>query len=804
MASNIDWLRALELANLLGIAHLAGYHYASDQIAVPNILKLRDESAIIDQWFCGWDVGRKYGLAMVSGTAAIFGFLAWKARIDTYLSARRRIHGPPNKASAFADRVYVSLSAQPRRSRTPGLHPTSTAFNPQRHSKDTMADSSEESAIEGAGLLQNDASDSENSVDSGSESGSDDIGTVNGLLDIEASESGESDTESDEDSSDFDSDDASILGGGGSGRRRGPRQVFTQFKKLPIELRHRIWHFFCPDLDIHHSPRVLSFQFLCNPKQDVVWEGTVLENQIRPVDVMLAVHHESREIALRAFPDTLVIRQGRRIIHFNKQRDVVQINGFRRPWTHNSSIKGFSENIHNVALEVAHDELIEEAFALLKNLPNLKNVYPIERHNKRRFPHRLRWCASDQIHRYEILQLQKEFNIGEDLHFIYCWPDYQKHGEFAEANVSMNIDEVWDCTAVSAELHDAMQDLFARLKFGRMVCFGWDAADTFDIFLAKHGDDSDGGSSSDDDDSAGSSDDTDVNEYESDGIDDATIDDESVDGEDLEIANDSEDEEDGGASEFAGFSPLRDEDGSMLADAAHFSSPEPEESEEDDAPRRGARNTIVLSEDEEESQESGRGGARRVVLSDDEDEEEEEEPSQTTKRSRRVVLSDDEEDEGEETSRPPRGSGRRARVLPSDDEEDDDEGGVVVNRTETRDDSDTDGGADAKKPLSLAEKLERNRRQNPVSEEEESEEEESNTEEEGEPVRMSLAQRLLAHRRQNPLESESEGDSEGSIDEDDEEDEEDEEEDEEDDDNGMFMNMADEGETDEEQDEEES
>ncbi|TEA15701.1 hypothetical protein C8034_v002213 [Colletotrichum sidae] len=665
-----------------------------------------------------------------------------------------------------------------------------------------MADSSDVSAIEGAGLLQNDASDSENSVDSGSESGSDDIGTANGLLDIEASESGESDTESDEDSSDSDSDDASILGGGGSGRRRGPRQVFTQFKKLPIELRHRIWHFFCPDLDIHHSPRVLSFQFLCNPKQDVVWEGTVLENQIRAVDVMLAVHHESREIALRAFPDTLVIRQGRRIIHFNKHRDVVQINGFRRPWTHNSSIKGFSENIHNVALEVAHDELIEEAFALLKNLPNLKNVYPIERHNKRRIPHRLRWCASDQIHRYEILQFQKEFNVGEDLHFIYCWPDYQRHREFAEAYVSMNIDEVWDCAAVSAELHDAMQDLFARLRFGRMVCFGWDAADTFDNFLAKHGDDGDDDSSSDDDDdSAGASDDTDVNEYESDGIDDATIDDESVDGEDLEIANDSEDEEDGGASEFAGFSPLRDEDGSMLADAAHFSSPEPEESEEGDAPRRGARNTIVLSEDEEESQESGRGGARRVVLSDDEDEEEEEEPSQTTKRSRRVVLSDDEEDEGEETSRPPRGSGRRARVLPSDDEEDDDEGGAVVNRTETRDDSDTDGGADTKKPLSLAEKLERNRRQNPVSEEEESEEEESNAEEEGEPVRMSLAQRLLAHRRQNPLESESEGDSEGSIDEDDEEDE---EEDEEDDDNGMFMNMADEGETDEEQDEEES
>ncbi|KAF9871856.1 C2H2 type zinc finger domain protein [Colletotrichum karsti] len=78
MGDTVNWTRVLQLVNVVGAAHLAGYHWASDQIAMHNILQLRDKDIITQQWFRGWDFGRVYGPAMVIGTASVFGFLAWK------------------------------------------------------------------------------------------------------------------------------------------------------------------------------------------------------------------------------------------------------------------------------------------------------------------------------------------------------------------------------------------------------------------------------------------------------------------------------------------------------------------------------------------------------------------------------------------------------------------------------------------------------------------------------------------------------------------------------------------------------
>ncbi|KAJ0164396.1 hypothetical protein CTA2_1091 [Colletotrichum tanaceti] len=705
-----------------------------------------------------------------------------------------------------------------------------------------MPDSSDESGPDdGVGLVQNDASDSE-SESSGSDSGSENA-NVNangtGFLDVEASESGDSDSD---DSSDSDSDDESILG---EGRRRGPRAFFPEFRKLPIELRHRIWQFFCPDLA--PLPRVLSFQMVCSPKQDSIWESATLENQIAAASAMLAVHRESRELALKAFPDTLAIREGRRLVRFHKQRDVVHLNGQKKTWEHNISVPGFSENVVNVALDTS--ELDPRQMRLFLAFPDLKNVFDFAWHNDRRIPHRLRWCASDRVHRYELEQLQKNGHSGEDLHFVYCWPDVDNHREFAEKHAGLA--EVYEAAMTEiAEIREEDPDFMddedvARLgeiDYWQLTCFGWDAADRFEAWLAKHGvvdgdmpaPAADGSDDSDDKDgsegSHESDDSSDQNEYESDGIDDATIDGESGDEEEddddllIDQRRESDDEDDGGASEFGGFSPPRDEDGGMLIDgsppAAHFSSPEPVSGEDrSQTGRRRARQAASSSGEEsgeEEAGDSRRGASRRgpIILSDDEDEEEvEERPSQSTSRRGRVVLSDDDEDDGEETqgAKTARPAGRRARVLPSDDEdEDEDEGGADVGNAEIPngpgdfddDDDDNEVGTN-KKPLSLAEKLARNRRENPVSDAEEESEEESSEEEPAAaapPKKMSLAQQLMTHRKRNPVVSESEGESEGTVvDEDEDEDEEDE--DEEDDENGMFMNMAEEGEDDDEGDE---
>ncbi|OHE97105.1 hypothetical protein CORC01_07546 [Colletotrichum orchidophilum] len=709
----------------------------------------------------------------------------------------------------FLSRLHFQRNFPPTSEETPSVN---------------MPDSSDESGPDGVGLVQNDASDRESlGSESGTEAGDD---NGQGFLDVEASESGNSD--SDDSSSDSGSEDASILG---EFRRRAPRIFFPEFRRLPIELRHRIWQYFCPDLA--PSPRVFSFQVLPNPKQDSIWESATLENQIASVNAMLRVHHESREIALKAFPDTLAIREGRRIVRFNKERDVVHLNGVKRVWSHNASIPGFSENVVNLAMDGSGLDANE--IRLLVAFPNLKNLFDFQFHNDRRIPHRLRWCASDQIHSYEIQQLQKDMRVGEDLHFVYCWPDVKQHLEFAQKRLSK--DEVW--VDIFTELLEMVEenslymnpDEVARLEeisYWPMTCFGWDAADRFEAFRAKHGvSDGDGPAADDseDEDKDGSEDDSeddsDQNEYESEGIDDGSIHEESADEDEDDLLVDtqqaSDDEEGGGGvSDFGGFSPLADEDSTLFDGngpthpTAHWSSPEPE-SGDDQQPRGGRRRRRVASSDEdeesgdeEEAEDSGRSTSRRgpIVLSDEEDEAEdeaEEKPSQSTTRRGRVVLSDDDDEVEEEAEEAPRPAGRRARVLPSDDEdEDDDEGGAdIANKEETREGSDSeDEDAGAKKPLSLAEKLARNRRDNPVSEDdEESEEESSESEEEAPPKAMSLAQKLMTHRRRNPVASESEDEDEGSVvgSDDDLEDEEDE--DEEDDENGMFMNLADEGES---------
>ncbi|KAK1469751.1 hypothetical protein CMEL01_01518 [Colletotrichum melonis] len=699
-----------------------------------------------------------------------------------------------------------------------------------------MPDSSDESGPDGVGLMQNDASDRESSdSESGTEAGD---APGQGFLDVEASEEGNSDSD---DSSESDSEDASILG---EYRRKAPRVFFPEFRRLPIELRHRIWQYFCPDLD--PSPRVFSFQVLPNPRQDTIWESTTLENQIAAVDAMLRVHHESRDIALKAFPDTLAIREGRRIVRFNKERDVIHLNGVKRVWDHNLKVLGFSENIMNMAMDGSNLDANE--LRLLLAFPNLKNLFDFQWHNDRRIPHRLRWCASDLIHNYEIQQLRRNVDIGEDLHFVYCWPDLTQpqNREFA-LKKNLSKDEIW--IDLFTELFDMVEEGSLHLKSGEaerlegvsywpMQCFGWDAADRFDAFRAKHGvadgdkpaadgSEDDKEEESGDDSEEDSDDSSDQNEYESEGIDDGSIHEESVDEDEDDLLIDtqqaSDDEEGGGGvSDYGGFSPLADED-SMLFDGngprnptAHWSSPEPE-SGEDNQPHGGRRRRQIASSDEdeesgeeEEAEDSGRSTSRRgpVVISDDEDEGDEEQPSQPTSRRGRVVLSDDDDDDEEEAAeKPAKPTGRRARVLPSDDDdEDDDEGGADIANKEAREASDAENEEEgAKKPLSLAEKLARNRRDNPVSEdEEEPGEESSKDEEEAQPKTMSLAQKLMTHRRRNPIASESEDEPEGSIVGSEDDDLEDEDEDDEDDENGMFMNLADEGESgDEEGDEDE-
>lgn len=102
------------------------------------------------------------------------------------------------------------------------------------------------------------------------------------------------------------------------------------FRRLPIELRLYVWKAYCDDMT--PDPRILSFdieygQFYSSARRRVctrVQPGTFLPEQTRELRRMLAVHRESRHMALGLFPDTLAwgSAQSGPLVRFNKSRDI--------------------------------------------------------------------------------------------------------------------------------------------------------------------------------------------------------------------------------------------------------------------------------------------------------------------------------------------------------------------------------------------------------------------------------------------------------------------------------------------------
>lgn len=116
--------------------------------------------------------------------------------------------------------------------------------------------------------------------------------TSHGFFDIEASESDNSYAEPSE-------------------SEPGILYSFPQFTRIPIELRWRIWEFFCPDLAA--KPRVLGFHVVPSrgDRPDDVSPDPPAYLQATAVRTVLATHRESRALALQAFPDSLSIASGR-------------------------------------------------------------------------------------------------------------------------------------------------------------------------------------------------------------------------------------------------------------------------------------------------------------------------------------------------------------------------------------------------------------------------------------------------------------------------------------------------------------
>ncbi|KAI1483593.1 hypothetical protein F4774DRAFT_365939 [Daldinia eschscholtzii] len=450
---------------------------------------------------------------------------------------------------------------------------------------------------------------------------------------------------------------------------------FPQFKSLPPELRAHIWEFFDPDL----RAKARVFYMIVRRSPIEFWRSATLIEQTAPARAMLATHRESRALALKSYPDTIGIHRGTGIIRYNSERDVilVSIGSVLRPNDLEEFVSslGATKNLGFEYLREANEEILHSRLASHPTLKAVFRCYDSHDYSSRE----LRWCASDSVHRFYTLQTENDMILGsQPLKSMYCWPDLEDHREFAEEHAQTIVEHpkpftIW--TMIEFSFSEGLRR-YERLKAAALSSEEWGSDEESEhdsIFL--------------DDDM-----------YESEGIDDATIESDSASDEENDdlVVQSGSDEDD--MSVFNGFSPIQDENPELYLgdgiEVGSFSSLEPESpSHHDDASESD------LS-DEEPVQKSARR-KRRIVSSDDEDEPD-----------------DKDDEEVKPLSRP----AKRSRIVLSDTEDEDDEGTDedtkqdrdVVYESEESDESEDEEPVKTKS-MSLFEKLKQYRQENPIS-----------------------------------------------------------------------------------------
>ncbi|KAK5994791.1 hypothetical protein PT974_03174 [Cladobotryum mycophilum] len=576
-----------------------------------------------------------------------------------------------------------------------------------------------------------------------------------GLLDIEAEDESE---DGSEDSYD-EAAENEFWNGEESDDETADSRTFENFGNLPPELRQYIWKL--AGLSLEH-PRVLQFRIYPTFRIDI-HAGEGLLAQTRTARRLLAVNREAREVTLKTLPDTLKIQQagGRHgVIQFNKERDVVMIDGYEEVDFDNDFVfDDFAESVKQLAVnswDFSSDFGIGKRFMpFLRQFPNMKRLFMAgmdeEFGTKER--HRL-WCGSDFVYTFDFTFVETLLGLGQRRVTKMCWPNLDEYDDYAKNEVPKHHYSSLPAGALD-KLTDRGVETWPMLIFEDdigLARFGfleqkWEQS-LGDVFLQHDENDDD-----DDDDESGSSHSDDsgpsdgfLDEYEDDFIDDTGFVEEVTEHSGVLHAEEVEDVS--GDEIFDDEEEASDNERDTQAEA-HFSSPEPEPN--DDQP----------------------------------DEDDDAKP--TTRSRKRQIVTDSDDESATENTRGKRA--RTSRTVLSDSEDEDEEGGVVHS-------ADANGAPSSPEPkpkntVTGAKQAVVVDDDSESESEDSSGDEEDEEEEEEQPKRMSLAERLQIARAAHPVSSEDENES---GDEDNDELDEDEEEDDEDEDSdgGLIDGMAEE------------
>jgi hypothetical protein len=529
---------------------------------------------------------------------------------------------------------------------------------------------------------------------------------------------------------------------------------FPQFVQLPIELRQKVWEFFCPDLVAR--ARVFEYQraFFAH-----LQAAEQVSEQTMPARAVLLVHRESRHLALKSFPDKLETGADHGgLLPLNLQTDIVALDlGYepgRGPAWRRCELR-ILRKAHNLGLRFLDREaFFEDWREKFFDLPSLRRIYlcfgsifydgPMGAWSTG--PARLLWCVDHVTNQYYVSTHQLEEGFGEDYEQVYCFPDV-KHGQYAREHVFFPKLDKFGPLLSSNNGDDLVREVaeirrFGAPKSGRpdsdqeeeaataapedrngqagefkyevwpMVRFTtssgkekwlWEQLKTWDGTSEGWTEDYET------EDSRGSSD-----EYESEGIDDDDVDENpsSEDGDDVVVLSDDDEEEEirleaGHDHSDVVVSGLASSPNGAIDIQSSQSDPAGSDEHEAEAQDEDARPIRKRSRPQQPER-----SRKRQILASDSDNGSGSDDVRVSGRSRQrggpVIISDDEEEE-EDANEAPRPApyfvvSRRDKstraVTDSSSEEEDDE-------------SQSEAGEDAR-PMSLMETLRMGREQNPI------------------------------------------------------------------------------------------
>ncbi|PHH79869.1 hypothetical protein CDD80_3602 [Ophiocordyceps camponoti-rufipedis] len=446
-----------------------------------------------------------------------------------------------------------------------------------------------------------------------------------GFFDLEAEESRDSDSNSS--GSDSESDDASSSSSGTS---------FSCFMQFPPELRARVWEMFCSDLEA--KARVLRFMVMPNSEfaGNLVVSPNVID-QTRPLRRLMAVHRESRRLAKVVYPHTLHFKadyDGKEdaSMVFNQYSDIIALVSpfvrmeFSIPALQTEPIRNLAFPMLRVDEPPGPSSMTTRILRLFRNFPNLKRLFhQIDDWDIR--TRRIRWVVSERTHQVLVETFEEKPGVGENTQTVYCWPDIDVFPDFA---MPEDLDPF-----LTKDVSRLTQD--RGIKLLPMVTFTFEDSVGRYRHLLKNRDEphleSDGhhnGEDSSADDDSDESTGTDLDEYESEGIDDSDLDD------------DDEEEDNTGAIPVQGEN-LEDSDQDSLLQAARdpsearFSSPELDEEQSVKQTERGSfkRKIVIDSDDDDDCGDD-----------DDDDDDDHETRVKRPRLARRIVS--DSDDDGDE------------------------------------------------------------------------------------------------------------------------------------------------------------